>query len=117
MAGSNVETVRMRGAALAVAAVLAAMLLWALSESNPYGYYQLLRWGCLVGFLFIARYCHLRSDDSWVWAFCALALLYNPLIPLALGRSLWELVNIGSALALAVWGIKEVKTKGGLPRA
>lgn len=116
MAGSSGETVRMRGAALAVAAVLAAMLLWALSESNPYGYYQLLRWACLVGFLFIARFCHLRSDESWVWAFCALGLLYNPVIPFPLGRSLWEVVNIGSALVLAIWVAKEVKAKGGLPR-
>lgn len=98
----------MRGAALAVALVLAAMLLWALVDSNPYGYYQLLRWGCFVGFLLIARYSQLRSHEPWIWAFGALALLYNPIFPVALGRSLWEVVNVGTGVVLIVWFIGEL---------
>lgn len=115
MAGFDSQSFRLRGTALAVAALLTAMLLWALVDSNPYSYYQLLRWGCFTGFLLIARYCHLTSSEQWVWAFCALALLYNPLIPLALGRSIWEAANVGTAVVIAVWIAKNIRTDGGLP--
>jgi len=86
--------------------VLIAMLLWALVPSNPYGYYQLLRWACVVGLAYLA--VESRRTPGWVWVFGALAVLYNPVVPFALGRDLWEVANVPTVVVLATAACRRV---------
>lgn len=72
-----------------------ACLLIALFEM-PYGYYQLLRVlifcaSCYIGVSEIDR-----EPRFWLWAFSAIALIYNPVFKLSLGREIWFLANIAT---------------------
>lgn len=84
-----------------VKAGLIGLLLFALNEANPYGYYQLLRWVCFGVFSYLAMDAMKRSI-AWAWVFAVVALLYNPFVPAALGRGIWEVVNVATAMLLAV---------------
>jgi hypothetical protein len=69
----------------------------------PYGYYRLLRlWFCGVSIYFASE---LRPPWSppHVWFLGGLAVLYNPVLPVALGdKGLWTGVNIATVAYLAV---------------
>ncbi len=79
--------------------VPAAMLCFA-ALPLPYGYYTLLRLvvttaACLAAFHF---YNEKGSIDWKVVAFGLLALLFNPLLPVFLTRSLWLGIDVVAAL-------------------
>jgi len=63
-----------------------------------YGYYQLVRFGGMVGFAYLA-YNVKSTNEKLMWVYIALAILFQPLIKIALGRTLWNGVDI----VLAVW--------------
>ena len=65
----------------------------------PYGYYMLLRlFLCGVSLYFLTRPRGVRDVEKWVLA--GLVVLYNPIVPIALGsRLLWSTINI----ATVVW--------------
>jgi hypothetical protein len=77
------------------ALIISGMLLWALAPQNPYGYYTLLR---VTVFVFLA-YCAFREfrnapDHPKPWVATALAIIYNPFESFALGRPLWNILNL-----------------------
>ena len=80
-----------------ITALLVALL------DMPYGYYQLLRVliFCVSGYLAFEAIG--RSQVNWAWVFGGTALVYNPLIKLALGRDLWSMVNVATAVLLAFY--------------
>jgi hypothetical protein len=61
----------------------------------PFGYYTLLRIVlCLAGAVGIAA-ARRRDSYVWLWVYGALAVLYNPILPLKLGnKGLWIGLNI-----------------------
>lgn len=81
---------------------LVALLLFALNDANPYGYYQLLRWACFGVFAYLAYDLNAKGCAGWAWLFAVFALLYNPFLPMALGRDIWEVVNVLTAAVLAI---------------
>ena len=76
-------------------ALAAAPLDW------PYGYYQLLRVMISVIAVFLAIRSWRPGSRAWTWGLAAMALIYNPLAPLSLGRELWTIVN-GVSVAVLV---------------
>lgn len=77
----------------------------------PYAYYGLLRVVlCLtsvVGFAAARR----RAEPLWSWAYGALAVLYNPLLPARLGsKTLWIGLNVISLIF--VWGGRDPILRG-----
>lgn len=74
----------------------------------PYGYYQLLRVIVCVVALFLAHRSWGKGQTVWAWVLAALALTYNPIAPLSLGRELWTIVNFVSvAVLVAHWWFAE----------
>jgi hypothetical protein len=63
----------------------------------PYGYYRALRLGI---FVIAGVFAFVSSTDEegvpWVWTFCAVAFIYNPVMPLHLGREAWTVVNLAT---------------------
>jgi len=61
----------------------------------PYGYYMLSRLVvCVCAIFFTARLIE-ASQQKLAWLFSAIAVLYNPLIPVYLSeKTLWVIVNI-----------------------
>lgn len=76
--------------------LLAALFPW------PYGYYNFLRF-CVCGaaaFLAYQQWAHDDAASKWVVMLVAIALLYNPFVPIYLTREIWTVLNVGTAIAL-----------------
>lgn len=68
----------------------------------PYGYYQLLRLLICGVAAYLAWWSHNRGRTGWAWILGGLAVLYNPVMKIALGRVLWEPVNVATIVLLAM---------------
>ena len=66
----------------------------------PYGYYQLLRFIAVVGFAILAYYEYERKNIPLVFVFAGLAMLFQPLEKVALGRQAWIIVDVLVAVGL-----------------
>ncbi len=78
---------------------LAVMLLICLF-SMPYGYYQLVRFIAVIGFAILAYYEFERKNMPLVIVFVGLILLFQPLFKIALGRQVWNVVDVIVAIGL-----------------
>lgn len=60
----------------------------------PYGYYQLVRFVALVGFAILAYTANEQGHKTEVIIYICLAILFQPLIKIALGRQLWNIIDV-----------------------
>ena len=79
--------------------ILAILLLLCLIDF-PYGFYQLVRFIALVGFGILAFKEYEKDNQSGMIIYIVLAILFQPLIKISLGRTLWNIVDIIVALYL-----------------
>ena len=80
---------------------LAAILLLCLAPM-PYGYYMLVRFLAMTGFSMIAyRYYHEKKINI-AWTFVALARLFQPFAKIALGRLIWNIVDVVVGIGLII---------------
>jgi hypothetical protein len=54
---------------------------------------------------FAATKRHAEGNLLWVWVFGAIAVLFNPLLPVRMSRSDWEIVNVLTGAFFVVWVI------------
>jgi len=88
-------------AAFAVVRIVAAgLLLWALAP-HPYGYYIALRWVTCAVAVYTVIVAAQAELWGWVVAFGAVALLFNPLVPVHLDRGTWSPIDIAVAALFA----------------
>ena len=78
----------------------------------PYGYYQLVRFSALLGFSILAYDANKKENKTLVIYYVALALLFQPLFKIALGRTLWNIVDVIVALLLItsvfIWKVRKL---------
>ena len=60
----------------------------------PYGYYQLVRFLALVGFLDLAYSSFIKNRIEIAILYVVLAILFQPFFKVVLGREIWNLVDI-----------------------
>ena len=84
--------------------ILAVALLLCLLHM-PYGYYQLVRFLGMVGFGYLAYESHEANRDIEMIIFIGLAILFQPFFKIALGRELWNIVDVvvGGWLLISVF--------------
>ena len=92
--------------------ILAALLLLCLAPM-PYGYYQLVRFVAMIMFLVFAYNYWRKDQHSLAIVLGALALLFQPFVKIALGRTMWNIVDVIVALGLAALWLKDYKNRGG----
>ena len=75
--------------------VLAVLLLLCLAKM-PYGYYILVRFVAFIvfGILALMTYQKRNEIDVEILLYIALALLFQPFAKVALGRTLWNVVDV-----------------------
>ena len=89
--------------------ILAALLMLCLAPM-PYGYYQLVRFISMIMFAVFAYHNWRNGQQSFTIVFIALALLFQPFVKIALGRTMWNLVDVIVALGLiALWWLTSQK--------
>lgn len=82
--------------------VTLAILLLLCLLNMPYGYYQLVRFLALVGFGFLAYQAHEQDNLSATFIYVTLALLFQPFFKVALGRELWNIIDVVVGAGLLV---------------
>ena len=84
-----------------VCLILAALMLLCLAPM-PYGYFQLVRFGAMVVFAYFA-YSHFTQEEEGLgFMFLSLSLLFQPFLKIALGRTLWNVVDVIVAIVLVI---------------
>jgi hypothetical protein len=84
-----------------IKAVLAILLLLCLADM-PYGYYQFVRFAAMVGFGILAYQSSESENKTFMIVYGALALLFQPFFKIALGRELWNVVDVVVCIGLIV---------------
>ena len=79
--------------------VIAILLLLCLADM-PYGFYQLVRFAAMAAFAYLSYDYFKSKDDIKGIAFAALAVLFQPFFKIALGRVIWNCVDVAVAIAL-----------------
>lgn len=81
--------------------VPAAMMVVAMA-TLPYGYYKLLRVVSCGAAAFLAYRSYKIGMQGWAVVLAGIAVIYNPLVPLHLGRAVWTFVNPVTAAVLGI---------------
>jgi RsiW-degrading membrane proteinase PrsW (M82 family) len=77
------------------------MLFWALAD-HSYGYFTLLRFVVCLVTAYCAVLTHSQKDEEWTWIFGAIAVLFNPIMPLHMNRQIWIVIDVLVAAVLIV---------------
>lgn len=86
--------------------ILAAMLLLCLFHMH-YGYYELVRFVSMVAFAVMAYNYYDEKKKGLAVTFGALALLFQPFFKIALGRTIWNIVDVAITVLLVVLVVKD----------
>jgi len=68
----------------------------------PYGYYQFVRFVGMLGFSLLAYFSFEQKKNVEVIIYIGLAMLFQPFIKVALGRTIWNVVDVVVALGLVI---------------
>jgi len=81
--------------------VLAALFFVCLFDM-PYGYFQLVRFVALIGFAILAYSSNEQGHKTEIIVYVCLAILFQPLVKIALGRQMWNIVDVMVGIGLIV---------------
>ena len=85
---------------IAIKSTLSILFLVCLLDM-PYGYYQFVRFIGMVGFGILA-FENYQNNQTWFVIWISSALLINPFFKIALGRDLWNIIDVIWAILLIV---------------
>ncbi len=85
-----------------VVKIILAILFFICLADLPYGYYQIVRFAALVGFAILAYQANERASKTEMIIFICLAILFQPLIKISLGREVWNVVDVIVGIGLLV---------------
>jgi hypothetical protein len=71
----------------------------------PYGYYQFVRYVVMVSFAYLAYTSNEQNNKNEVFVYITLAILFQPFVKIALGREIWNIVDlvVGVGLILSLF--------------
>jgi hypothetical protein len=68
-------------------------LLLALIDGWQYGFFTILRFVVFFSTAFVAYLAYQAEKEGWTWIMGAIAVLFNPFIPIYLTREVWVLID------------------------
>lgn len=84
-----------------IKAILTILLFLCLADM-PYGYYQFVRFAGLLGFALFAYKAHEQGRQTEMIIYGGLALLFQPFFKIALGRHIWNIVDVAVGIGLLI---------------
>lgn len=90
--------------------IILAILLFLCLLHLPYGYYQFVRFVAMVGFGVLAFQASESGNKTTMIIYVVLALLFQPFFKVALGRELWNIVDILVGVGLLISLLKKPPT-------
>lgn len=82
--------------------IVLAILFFLCLAGMPYGYYQFVRFAGLIGFSILAYQANEHGRQTEMVIYGALALLFQPFFKIALGRELWNIIDLIVGIGLIV---------------
>jgi len=79
-----------------------ALLFFVCLLDMPYGFYQLVRFLGLIGFVVLAYEANENDRRTEMIVYCSLALLFQPFFKIALGREIWNIVDVIVGVGLLI---------------
>ena len=89
---------------------LAVLFLLCLADI-PYGFYQFVRFLALIGFGILAWEAGQRNHSPEMLMYVALAILFQPIFKISLGRYIWNMVDVVVGVGLMVSLLKSERQK------
>ncbi len=80
--------------------IFLSILFFICLSDMPYGYYQFVRFAGLVGFTILAYKAQEQGRQTEMIVCAGLALLFQPFFKIALGRQIWNIVDVVVGLGL-----------------
>jgi multisubunit Na+/H+ antiporter MnhB subunit len=82
-----------------------AIVLFLCLFNMPYGYYQFVRFISMFGFVYLAYTYNEVNKKNEAIVYIGLAILFQPFIKIALGRTIWNVVDflVGISLILSLF--------------
>ncbi|MDR2839801.1 MAG: hypothetical protein LBV75_00830 [Paludibacter sp.] len=88
-----------------------SILLFLCLLDMPYGFYQLVRFVALVCFAVLAYWAYKEENNAEMIVCIILAILFQPFAKIALGRMMWNIVDVVIGFALLVSLFNPIKSK------
>jgi hypothetical protein len=85
----------------AIKIILAILFILCLADM-PYGYYQFVRFAALIGFAILAYQSNQKGRQTEMIIYAGLALLFQPFFKIALGRQMWNIVDLVVSIGLLI---------------
>lgn len=77
----------------------------------PYGYYQFVRIAAMVGFGYLAYSAYKNKKEFLTIIFVLLAVLFQPFEKIALGRTIWNIIDVIVGIGIIFSTIIPLKKK------
>jgi len=82
--------------------IILAILFFLCLADMPYGYYQFVRFAGLIGFAILAYQANEQGRQTEMIIYGGLALLFQPFFKIALGRQMWNIVDVIVGIGLLI---------------
>jgi hypothetical protein len=82
--------------------IIISILLFLCLADMPYGYYQFVRFVGLIGFAILAYQANQQGRQTEIIIYGGLALLFQPFFKIALGREMWNVVDVIVGIGLLI---------------
>lgn len=92
----------MKGTLIVLRLIAIVMLILAFIGGFPISFYMLVRWVVFVTCGIVAAICCFLRRYVWAILYAICAVIFNPFLPLYLGRDIWKLVDVYVGLFLLI---------------
>ena len=82
--------------------IILAILFFLCLADMPYGFYQFVRFAGLIGFAILAYQANQQGRQTEMIIYGGLALLFQPFFKIALGRQMWNIVDLVVGVGLLI---------------
>ena len=82
--------------------IILAILFFLCLADMPYGFYQFVRFAGLIGFAILAYQANQQGRQTEMIIYGGLALLFQPFFKIALGRQMWNIVDVVVGIGLLI---------------
>jgi len=82
--------------------IVLAVLFFLCLVDMPYGFYQFVRFAGLIGFAILAYQANDQGRQTEMIIYGGLALLFQPFFKIALGREMWNIVDVVVGIGLLI---------------
>ena len=82
--------------------IILSLMLFLCLAKMPYGFYQFVRFAGLIGFTILAYQANRQGRQTEMLIYAGLALLFQPFFKIALGRQMWNIVDVVVGIGLII---------------